>query len=232
MFERYTTVFLAYCRTGKAVCYAESIADAKGRHGSQTDARWCGPEQYNYWRLLSDLNLGFSMIGIYGADLENAARPEYKAAFDFAAKYAGYHASPSVAPGAWVALREGSLLLKGDYSFLMRRVSGDLRGEEKVGPPEERFGAWACMLAKGSQAKFAPDPEFVRSLTDKPATVRVTYLDKGRGGFTIGAGGRKFHQELKGSGHWRTAEFQAPHPEVIAVDGDTGLTLHMIEVLR
>ena len=93
-------------RPGKTVCYAESIADASGKHGDK-DPRWCGPEQYNYWRLLSDLNLGFSMIGVYGADLEQANHPEFRAAFDFAARYAGYHASPSVSPGAWVALREG-----------------------------------------------------------------------------------------------------------------------------
>lgn len=80
---------------------------------SEAPARAVAPslEQYNYWRLLSDLNLGFSMIGVYGGDLANADKPECRAAFDFAARYAGYHASPSVSLGAWVALREGGLRL-------------------------------------------------------------------------------------------------------------------------
>src|SRR5581483_1770023 len=51
-------VFLRYCRSGQTLCYAESWADALGRHGGQTDPRWCPPAQYNYWRLLGDLNWG------------------------------------------------------------------------------------------------------------------------------------------------------------------------------
>jgi hypothetical protein len=37
--------FGKFCRDSHAPCYAESWADAWGRHGGQTDARWCGPEQ-------------------------------------------------------------------------------------------------------------------------------------------------------------------------------------------
>lgn len=221
-------MFLGYCRPGKAVCYAESIADAAGRHGGAKDPRWCGPEQYNYWRLLSDLNLGFSMIGIYGADLEQAANPEFRAAFDFAARYAGYHASPSVSPGAWVALREGNLLLKGDYTFLMRRLPGAvMKQEQKIGPDDQRFGAWALTLPKGAEVKFTLDPAFARSL--KKATVRVTYLDRGVGTFAVL--GRE--TKLTGSARWKTAEFDATQPTAgLAITADTDVTLHMIEVSR
>ena len=240
MFEkRAQLLYLPYCRTGKAVCYAESMADATGKHGSLKDSRWCGPEQYNYWRLLSDLNLGIARIAIYGADLAHAAEPEYRAAFDFADRYAGYQASPSLAPGAWVALREGHLL-KGDYTFLMRRLPGvEMKAEEKVGPDDQRFGAWARTLSGGT-AKFALDADFARSLEGKKAAVRVIYLDRGASEFQVIAAGKKFEQKLTGSGRWKTAEF--PIAGVSFQTGADGaqllvtsagdLTLHMIEVTR
>ena len=189
--DRYKT-HIGYCRSGKTVCYAESFADATGTHGSLHDQRWCSPEQWNYWRLLSDLNQGFSMIGIYGADLANAERREYRAAFEFAARYAGYHASTAISPGAWVALREGSML-QGDYSFLMRRLDGArMKPEQKVGPDDQRFGAWALTLPKGEQAKFALDPDFASSLAGKKAVVRVTFLDRGSGAFILHTAGHNF----------------------------------------
>jgi hypothetical protein len=57
MYHRYTTVFLGYCRPGKTVCYAESMAPASGHHAGENLPRWCGVEQYNYWRLLSGLSV-------------------------------------------------------------------------------------------------------------------------------------------------------------------------------
>jgi hypothetical protein len=231
MYERYN-VFLGFCRPGKGVCYAESMAPANGHHPGKDHARWCAFEQYNYWRLLSDLNLGFSMIGITGEDLEQTGDPEFRAAFDFAARYAGYHASPSVSPGAWVALREGSLLLKGDYSFLMRRLDGvAMKPEQKIGPDDQRFGAWALTLPKGGEVKFALDPAFAGSL--KKATVRVTYLDRGTGAFTLRTAGQEFQAKLTATGRWKTAQFDASHsPADIAITADTLLTLHMVEVAR
>ena len=228
MYDGDRPIFLDYCRPGKTVCYAESMADATGKHGPSQDPRWCGPEQYNYWRLLSDLNLGISMIGVYGADLANADKPEYRAAFEFAARYAGYHASPSVSPGAWVALREGGPKLKGDYTFLMQRLPGaQMKAEQKIGPDDQRFGAWALTLPKGAQVTFALDPGFARSLTGKRAKVRVTYLDQSDGTFTLGA----VQCKLTNSGRWKTAELDIA-PGNIVIQSATDLTLHMIEVAR
>ncbi len=241
MFDGDRPIFLDYCRTGKTVCYAESMADATGKHGGAQDPRWCSPEQYNYWRLLSDLNLGVSMIGVYGGDLAHADQPEYRSAFEFAARYAGYHASPSVAPGAWVALREGGIRLKGDYTFLMRRLPGaEMKPEQKAGPDDQRFGAWARTLSKGAQAKFALDAGFARSLAGKKAILRVTFLDQGDGAFTVRGAGRTFRNKLTGSGRWMTAEFEIVPASLgagadgahIAIEGDTSLTLHMIELAR
>ena len=241
MFDGDRPIFLDYCRTGKTVCYAESMADATGKHGPSQDARWCSPEQYNYWRLLSDLNLGFSMMGIYGADLANAGKPEYRAAFDFAVRYAGYHASPQVSPGAWIALREGTGKLKGDYTFLMRRLPGaEMKPEQKIGSDGQRFGAWARTLPKGAEAKFALDPVFARSLADGKAIVRVIYFDSGTGAFMVRAAGRQFAHALVNSGRWQTAEFKIDHADFaadsagahIAIQAEGDLTLHMIEVSR
>jgi hypothetical protein len=234
-------IFIDYCRSGKTVCYGESMADATGRHGSSQDARWCSPEQYNYWRLLSDLNLGFSMIGVYGADLANAGKPEYRAAFDFANRYAGYHASPRVSPGAWIALREGTMRLKGDYTFLMRWLPGvEMKPEQKAGPDDQRFGAWARTLPKGGEAKFALDPEFAASLTGKKVILRVVFLERGAGTFAVRAAGRNFDQALTDSGRWKTAEFPIDRFTLaatadgahIAIQAADDLTLHMLEVAR
>ena len=128
---RYEKIYLPFCRTGKTVCYAEAVSDSDGNHGGGKIRHWSTSAQWNYWRLLEDLHYGFSMIGVYGFDLERSDNPEYRQAFEFAARYAGFHASPSVAPGAWVALREGRQL-KGDYSFLMQRVpASGTRPEER-----------------------------------------------------------------------------------------------------
>jgi hypothetical protein len=233
-------IFLDICRTGKAVGYAESMADATGKHGPSQDPRWCSPEQYNYWRLLSDLNLGFSMIGVYGSDLARAAEPEFRAAFDFADRYAGYHASPSLAPGAWVALRDGGLRLKGDYTFLMRRLPGTATtGGQKVGPDDQRFGAWACTVPASETARFALDDGFARSLEGKQALLRVVYLDRGTGRFQVRASGKTFEQAVGDSGRWKTAEFAIDRAAFASaeaapfeVESEGDLTLHMIEVAR
>jgi hypothetical protein len=230
-------IFLDYCRSGATVGYAESMADATGKHGPAQDPRWCPPAQYNYWRLLSDLNLGFSMIGVYGSDLARADEPEFRAAFEFADRYAGYHASPSQAPGAWVALREGGLRFKGDYSFLMHRLPGsELKAETNVGPADQRFGAWAATLPAGKSAHFVIDADLARSLEGNPVMVRVIYLDRGKGRFWVARLGDRFQRTLADTGRWKTLNcgldpiIRAGAPISVVTEGD--LTLHMIEVAR
>ena len=82
-----------------------------------------------------------------------------------------------------------------------------MKPEQKVGPDDQRFGAWARTLAKGGEAKFALDPDFARSLAGKRATVHVIFLDRGAGSFTVRAAERKFEHALADSGRWQTAEF-------------------------
>jgi hypothetical protein len=112
-------MFLQYALPGLTAAYAEPWADAWGGHGGQTDARWCSPPQWNYWRLLSDLNMGVSDIALYGSDMNVAYsathtgvnvgadyQREFDQAFRFAARYAGHHIDPGSAPGAWIAFRQ------------------------------------------------------------------------------------------------------------------------------
>jgi hypothetical protein len=103
------------------------MADAWGFHGDTQDAHWASPPQWNYWRLLNDLNAGVSMIAIYGNDLNVALtgkyagqtvpasyQQEFNQAFQFAAKYAGFITQPQVSPGAWIAFRHS------DFNILQK----------------------------------------------------------------------------------------------------------------
>ncbi len=119
--------YYKYCLTGKTIGYAESMADAWGYHGGTQDAHWASPPQWNYWRLLNDLNAGVSLIAIYGDDLNVALtgkyargtvtasyQEEFNRAFIFAAKYAGFITQPQKSPGAWIAFRHS------DYNILQK----------------------------------------------------------------------------------------------------------------
>lgn len=238
--EKRYQAFIDYARSGKTLAYAESWADAWGRHGGKTDPRWCSPCQWNYWRLLVDLHCGVSFIAVYGSDLAHDDEPEFDAAFQFAAKYAGYHASPSVAPGAWVALREGNYL-KGDYTYLMERLPGDpTKPVTNAGPDNQRFGAWARIIPAEGHARFRLDDRFANSLNRTPAMLRITYLDDSNGQFAVKLGNDEETVRMNNSERWQTAEIPAHidtsqrptgHPD-IQITPDQPLTLHMIEITR
>ncbi|MCX7006438.1 MAG: hypothetical protein NTY53_04185 [Kiritimatiellaeota bacterium] len=249
--------FLADCRTGKTLAYAEPWASAWGDHGGKSDPRWCSPPQWNYWRLLCDLHCGVSFIACYANDLEVARsgryragkgpvaetagfKDEFDAAFRFAAKYAGYHASPQVSPGAWVAFREGDALT-GDYTFLMQRQPDHTREVKKAGPDDQRFGAWARLLPRDQTVQLVLDDTFAASLATQTAELRVTYLDRGTGSFDMQAAGRAFHVQGSDSGRWKTIAWELSHPVFEKDDASAhlrlralgaDLILHMVEVAR
>ena len=243
--QRQYEAFLKYCRTGLTVAYAEPWADSTGRHGGTTDPRTCSPPQWNYWRLLVDLHCGVSFIAIYGADLGRADDPEYRAAFEFAARYAGYHASPAQSPGAWVALREGSFL-KGDYTFLMARAPASDAGTPltNVGPPEQRYGAWARAIDDGEELLFRLDAAFAASLRGEPCRLRVVFLDEGAGSLTVGwdSGGAEHIRTIPrgNTGRWREEIVPIAAPDFrqslrggdIALSGAGRSVVHMVELIR
>ena len=265
------------CRSGKTVAYAEPWASAWGDHGVKTDDRWCSPPQWNYWRLLIDLHCGVSHIALYASDMNVAVKGTYRyrthsynesqqqlgyqrefdRAFRFAAKYAGYHASPTQSPGAWVAFRENSTVLAengmpaqarklsfftGDYNFLMERLPDQTRGEHNVGPDNQRQGAWARVLPAGKAMRLRLDEQFADSLDG--GTLRVTYLDRAAdtgSEFTVVAGATQQQVVLKGTDRWQEAIVslsagplrptgQPAH--VVVTAGSQPLRLHMVEVER
>ena len=252
--------FLDDCRTGKTLAYAEPWASAWGHHGGKTDPRWCSPPQWNYWRLLCDLHCGVSFIACYGTDLEVALNGRYRggnlsaaeakeattfkdefgAAFQFAAKYAGYQTSPKSAPGAWVAFREGDTL-KGDYTFLMQRKPDRTREVKNAGPDDQRFGAWARLLPRDETMRLVLDDAFAASLATQNAELHITHLDQGTGSFDIHAAGQTFHAQSNNSGRWKTIVYELSRPDFGKDDSGahvrlnargSDLTLHMVAVAR
>jgi hypothetical protein len=237
--------FLAYCRTGIAqFCYAEPWAASDGTHGTATDERWSTYAQHHYWRLLIDLHGGVSAFAVYGEDLARHTNPEYMKSFDFVNKYAGFHAKPGQSPGAWIAFREGAFL-KGDYNFLMSRVSDDTNfvgldlrndGAWALGDQSVRYSAWARRLSAGHTVTVAMDQEFVSSMSGQNKEVTITYLDRGNGSMDVSAFGRQFSLSVGNSHKWKTTVFSVnggsdvANITVSAIGSD--LTLHMVEVNR
>jgi hypothetical protein len=238
--------FLDYCRTGQTTGYAEPWADAWGEHAGIVDPRWSSPPQWNYWRVLSDLHMGIAYIALYANDLTVAAsgkhngrdvgsdyRAEFNRAFEFAAKYAGYAAVPSKAPGAWIAFRQSRTDFSPsdyatrvtDYSMhitlenpqdtvgLDARKDGDdvtivtgrtIAGLKSIGPYQQRYGAWARRVNAASVMQLKLDPAFVEHAAVGHPRVRVTYLDRGTGSFAVKLGEQSQETALTGSGEWKT----------------------------
>ena len=200
-------VFRDWCKTGRTTCYAEPWADAWGGHGGSTDSHWCTPPAWMWWRVLSDLSNGVSRIALYGDNLEVAAfgthnglevgdefKGQFAAAVRLATRYAAYVASPSTAPGAFVAMRRSILPLAGynervqDYGLLAdltnrsregvpgldARNNGTdvpvvqnrtLPGMRSIGPGVSRFGAWARNVVPGGvPIEVSLDAGFVERL--------------------------------------------------------------------
>jgi hypothetical protein len=262
--SKYQT-FVDYARSGMTLAYAESWADAWGRHGTKVDDRWCDPPKWNYWRLLFDLHCGVSAIAVYSSDLRvvelgtegPAYQSQFNLAFEFADRYAGYHASPASAPGAWVAFRENYVVLAendlsvaartlttftGDYNFLMERLPGPSTGDGlyDVGPEGQRFGAWARELPAGETMRLELDEGFARSLDGGDAFIKVTFIDGGTGEITMEGSGQSLRHDLHDTGEWTTvvlpvsdAAFARDDTDGhIHVRGTIPLILHMVEVTR
>jgi hypothetical protein len=231
--ERKYQVHLKYGKNGKTRIYAEPYDDSL--RGPQPRPQW------NYWRLLSDLHAGVSFISVYGADLNENSNQEFAAAFEFTNRYAGYQTGNSVtaSPGAWAAVREGSNFLKGDYTFLMTRMSGDANvALESVGPDWQRFGAWARRVPANGRMRFQLDDRFANTLGGN-ATIRVTYFNSKSPRFSVVTNGMNRDVAGGGTGTWKTAEFSVPASDLkgnsgadITLQAKTDVTIHMVEVVR
>ena len=257
------THFAKYSKTGKALGYAEPMSDCWGYHGRPRQNKpkmIVTPAQMNYWRLLLDLHYGLSFIACYGMDLDMACDgthpyegklPELKDEFYqadlFATKYAGYLNSPSQSPGAWVALRQldrkpgdEKYPLTNDCEFLMKRLPDNSKGIKNAGPPNQRFGGWARVLAKGETMNLVMDKRFKKSLAGKPGVIHLIYLDNENGTIQLAAGGQTYPIEMKNSGKWVTASVDLAQAQFANDDEadihvtcpEAELTLHMLELSR
>merc|ERR1712216_105685 len=121
--------------------------------------------QFAYWMMLSNLHNGVAASGIHFDPMmyspthkEEVDRvplndTRYISAYRFYDTYAGYHAHPESAPGAWIALRgKGDNFPAGDYRFLMQSVetpSSFDQGQTNIGARSSPFGAWCKALSPG-----------------------------------------------------------------------------------
>jgi hypothetical protein len=146
------TLFNKYSRTPLTINYAEPWTDPWGAHADGTeDPHFCSPQQWNYWRILCDLNVGISQIAMHGdywtycmggpapankqfPEINFAVRrDEMQKGINFAYKYVGQHNNPATSPGAFVAFRKSTenLSIKnnptfyGGTSFAIQKFTGD-----------------------------------------------------------------------------------------------------------
>ncbi|GEM_PF-706920 len=258
--------FFLDCRSGKTLGYGEPFGDAWGYHGGRGGGRGMAPSAANYWLMLLDLHEGLSFLACYASDLQVALngkgptakegdvsrlKDEFRKAFKFGAKYAGYHASPKESPGAWIALRQIEKtddrhkifdVMSNDATFLMKRLADKSVPVEKIGSPDSRFSAYARKLPKGEVMHLALDPLFAQSLASKKAGLNVVYFDGNNGSINVQTSGHTFSIDLKNSGNWQTASFEIPSASfdddkdsidiTLTAGEDADIVLHMIEITR
>ena len=219
-----------------------------------------------YWRQLMDLGRGVSYVATYADDLRGATAgapdsAEYRAAFDFSNKHAGFGHRPEAAPGAWAAFRGGPDATDDNYGMFLTQLNGDgtpgadattvavdsAGGTSVIGPADQRFGRFARRtdLASGKgKIYLRVAPEFNRSLA-YGSQIALTYLDQGTGNISLawgtGTGDRRTFTKT-GSGRWKrvtadvpagaiTGGLEATADLVVSVTGDD-TTFHMVEVER
>jgi hypothetical protein len=243
---------LEWVRTGKTKAYWEQSAH------SITSGN---PISWNYWHDLLELHKGVSYVARYASDLREATDgdsndAEYRASFDFVNRYAGYHTSPAISPGAWVAFRGGSRRPTGNYGWFITQVNPDSTtlaldsnsGTSMIGPANQRFGRHARRtdIATGKTEFFLRlDPTFKTSISGHTVQIKVTYLDSGSGSWTLrwGAGSADAKVILKtNDGRWRVTVVDVPGSsfraalsnasDIVLKAGKSDTTFHMVEVAR
>ena len=102
---------------------------------------------------------GVRSIAVYGNLLsQGQTNPQFRAAFDFANAYAGHQWGPAGSPGAWVALRQGTGRMAGDFTWFMTQLNPSTTsvpvdsnaGTSMIGPATQRFGRYARKITGGT----------------------------------------------------------------------------------
>jgi hypothetical protein len=274
---------LRYCKPGKTIAYAESIADSWGTR-SVKDTLRCSPPQACYWRVLCDLHKGVSYLAFYGKDLNVALTGSYRASaraadgsrtqidysdsksgFDyrnefseslaFASRYAGYHASPDRAPGAWIALRESDAVadatnqrqklktFNSDFTYLMERLPDKSVGITNVGPDHIRYGAYARRLPPQETMQLKVNDRFLQSLKGASRLKMIYFDDSPGAGFDVSAADRTWKVPMRGGKTWRTGSFDVTSPafnvgtgadaaQIVIRNSGNPVCFHMVELER
>ena len=109
----------------------------------------------------------------------------------------------------------------------------------RIGPNDQRFGAWARAIEDGAKMRFRLDPKFTASLLGCPCQIRIVYFDDGENSFTVSLdrGGKPQSREVKkqGTGRWEEATIDLPSAEFdgnIEVSGLGRNVFHILEILR
>ncbi len=211
------------------------------------------------------INLHFARTAEHPRRLKDTVQPrkqaeEFLEAYRWADSYAGRHNRPLETPGAWVAFRQNSEIkaknsigprdgwalsrFAGDYNFLMERLEGDGSvGVGPIGPPEQRYGAFARKLPAGHEIRLKLNPEFRRVLSANDGTLRVIYLDDARRPDAAVCVGEHVVGDLSfaGSGRWELAEIPVGRAmwadagdawQIAIRSGSASLTLHLAEMRR
>jgi len=188
--------FQSDCKTGRTFCFAEMC----GFLPYHTKEFPFSNLEIAYWILLSNMHNGVSASGLHGADILQrdrlASNGSYDQVYSWADRYMGLHASPSLSPGAWVAMRgQGDdHPPHGDYDFLMNRVGGDSsEGQQRCGGNSSNvwnkvpYSAWCRSLPEGGEMKFKVKDGLFRRNAKNCVQVRVVFLmhQKSQGGLSL-----------------------------------------------
>jgi len=180
--------FLKYCKTGMTVGFAESNAHI---YDNRSPDLPFSNKQWYYWRVLSELHNGITYIGMrpYGFDKLEKGEAGFQEILEFVTRYVGYHAKPSISPGAWIALRGKGDNFEGDYTFLMNSLDNSaLTDMRLVGDRNIPYGAWAQRLSSGGKIYLNINDAFYAGKNAGKAvtaTIRIVYFDSGEGNWTI-----------------------------------------------
>lgn len=211
------------------------------------------------------INLHFARTAEHPRRMKDTVHPreqaeEFLEAYRWVDSYAGRHNRPLETPGAWVAFRQNSEIkaknsigprdgwtlkrFADDYNFLMERVEGDESvGIGPMGPPEQRYGAFARKLPAGDVIRLKLDPEFRRVLAAKDGMLRVIYLDDSqRPDAEVCVGEHEVGRlTFKASHRWEIAEMSVPRDlwsragadwQIATKSGSAPLILHLAEMRR
>jgi len=257
--------YLEWCLPGTTYGFAEQAGfwqyTAKWPlHPSDKNVGVFSKAQFAYWMMLSNLHNGVAASGLHFDPTMYS--PEHKEevdhvplndtryidAYRFYDAYAGYHAHPDSAPGAWTAFRgKGDNFPAGDYSFLMQTVSSssafDL-GQTGIGPASSPFGAWCKALPSKDSVSF----KVALSGELSSAQLRVVWFNEAGTSWQLqypaapeGKLRTALHRIGTGTPNWLEAsvvvrdiqlESSASKHFVLTNLGSAAVSFHMIEVRR